>query len=139
MKYRVVLGMAFAVAIAMLMVPVGARAFQSENRSSPSPSQTSSPSESESPSQIQGQIPASERNEVSERERNLGTNNPAVTPDNTGELSGARSPGSLPETPARSSVSWASLFGGLVIGAIIGFLIGRANPAVQLGSRDRAA
>ena len=118
MRYRIVPGV--LVWVALLMIPVSVRAWQENS---------------------QGEIPSQERNEVSERERNLGTDDPAVThPGDAGEITGARAPGSLPETPIRRGISWSALIGGVVLGGILGFLIGRASStAIRAGSRDRAA
>ena len=99
---------------------------------------STTPSHSDRPP---GQIPYSERNNQSERERNLGTQSPATSQDaNRGEITGAALPGTPPERVIERGPSWGLFIGGLIVGGIAGLLIGRARPAITApSSRDRAA
>jgi len=99
---------------------------------------STTPSHSDRPA---GQIPYSERNNQSERERNLGTQSPATSQDpSRGEITGAALPGTAPEPVIERGPSWGLFIAGLIVGGIAGLLIGRAKPATTApSSRDRAA
>ena len=126
-------GLHWILALVLLGAVTTAKSLGKQNND---PSTT--PSHSDRPA---GQIPYSERNNQSERERNLGTQSPATSQDpNRGEITGAAMPGTLPERVIERGPSWGLFIGGLIVGVTAGLLIGRARSSTTApNSRDRAA